>query len=62
MKYTGTLLFGFGITFAIIELLGAHYGTPHPTGVVLAAVGLIGGLAGMVGGKFLGRDNQSSGR
>jgi hypothetical protein len=61
LKYSGTIFLCFGITFAIIELLGARYGTPHDTGVVLAIGLLVAGGVFVVASRFMTRGNATAG-
>ena len=55
----GAILMSFGITFLIIELLGARYGTPHRMGGILAAVGLIGGAVLFGLGTMMKRSSKN---
>jgi hypothetical protein len=64
LKYSGTIFLAFGITMAVIELLGAKYGAARNSGVFLATVLLVAGTVFVLGGRFLrrGRDGASSTR
>jgi hypothetical protein len=60
LKYLGTIFLAFGITMAVIELLGAKYGTPHDAGVLLATILLVAGTVFVLGGWFLRRGSDGS--
>ena len=60
LVYVGTIFFAFGITFGVIELFGASQGTPHSTGVMLAAVGLVGGALMAGAGTFMKRSGPAN--
>jgi hypothetical protein len=64
LKYSGTIFLAFGITMAVIELLGAKYGAAHNSGVFIATVLLVVGAVFVLGGWFLrrGGDGSSSSR
>lgn len=55
----GAILLSFGITFVIIELLAMRYGTPHPLGVTLAIISLIGGAILTGGGTVMNRSTSN---
>ena len=62
LKYSGTIFLAFGITMAVIELLGAKYGAAHNSGVLLATILLVVGGVFVLGSWFLrrGRDGAAS--
>ena len=61
LKYSGTIFLCFGITFAIIELLGARYGTPHDMGAILAMTLLVAGVVFVAASRFMTRGNTTAG-
>jgi hypothetical protein len=58
---TGTIFMAFGLSTAIIGLLGARYGAPIHRQPLLGAIGLIGGGLMFAAGYFMDRSrNQRS--
>ena len=60
LVYVGTIFLAFGITFSVIEAVARSQGTPHASGVMLAAIGLIGGALMAGAGTLMKRSGPAN--